>query len=106
MNVNVLFGNDKVEPFVGLGFSFVHFLESSPGESLSGTKVGIEVRTGFRLATKFIKPSQHPSIEVGIKQLDIELMFAQRLHQIFGVGAGSGLNMSASRFGVSTILKF
>ena len=73
---------------------------------MAGTKVGMEVRAGVRIATKFIRPSQHPSIQVGIKRLDVELMFAQRMHQMFGVGAGQGFNLSASRFGVGTVLKF
>ncbi|MEC7984949.1 MAG: hypothetical protein VX278_07290 [Myxococcota bacterium] len=106
MNVNVLFGNDYVEPFIGLGFSFVHFLESAPSGSVAGTKVGTEVRAGVRIATNFIKPPQHPNQQLGAKQMDIELMFAQRLHQMFGVGAGQGFNMSASRFGVGAIFKF
>ena len=106
MNVNVLFGNDNVEPFVGLGMSFVHFLESSPSETISGTKVGMEVRAGVRIATQFIKSSQHPSVQVGAKRLDVELMLAQRMHQMFGVGVGQGFNLSASRFGVGAVLKF
>ena len=106
MNANVLFGNENVEPFVGVGVSFVHFLESAPSGNVSGTKVGMEVRAGVRIATKFIQPSQHPNIKVGVKQLDIELMFAQRMHQMFGVGVGEGFNLSASRFGVGAVFKF
>ena len=100
------FGNETVEPFVGIGFSFVGFLESSSGESISGTKVGLEARAGVRIGTQFIKPSQHPSLKGGPKELDVELMLGQRLHQMFGIGAGAGFNMSAARFGVSLVLKF
>ena len=106
LNANILFGNDRVEPFVGLGVSIVHFLETYPSASVSGSKVGLDFRSGFRIKTNFIQPVQHPSAQMGPKQLDIEVHIGQRMHQIFGAGAGEGFNMSALRLGIGLNTRF
>jgi hypothetical protein len=106
LHANVLFGTDRIEPFVGLGLSIVHFLETYPSSSISGSKVGLDFRSGFRIKTNFIQPKQHPKLEMGPKQMDIEIQVGQRLHQIFGFGAGEGFNMSALRLGVGLNTRF
>ena len=103
---NVLFGNENVEPFVGLGLSMVHFLETYPDNSISGSKVGLDFRSGVRIRTNLVQPQQHPSVDMGPKQLDIEISLGQRFHQMFGVGEGTGFNMSALRIGVGLNTRF
>jgi hypothetical protein len=109
---SVLFPNGKnVEPFVGVGFSVVNFLEEIPNSSISGTKLGMDFRTGIRLATRFLRRTNHPDAAYnesypkpsGPKQLDVEIMFGQRFHQLFGVG--EGFNLSAIRVGVGMQLR-
>ena len=106
LNANILFGTERIEPFVGLGVSIVHFLESYPSSNISGSKVGLDFRSGFRIKTNFIQPNQHPSLQMGPKQMDIEVQVGQRFHQIFGVGSGEGFNMSALRLGVGLNIRF
>lgn len=106
LHANVLFGNDRVEPFIGLGLSMVHFLETAPSTTISGTKVGMDFRSGFRIKTNFVQQQQHPSVQMGPKQMDIEVHVGQRFHQIFGVGAGEGFNLSALRLGVGLNTRF
>lgn len=109
LSANVLFGNERVEPFVGLGLSVVHFLEtasSSSATTVSGTKVGLDIRSGFRIKTNFIQKQQHPNVQMGPKQMDIEVHIGQRSHQILGVGAGEGFNLSALRLGVGLNTRF
>ena len=112
LGASVLFPNGKnVEPFVGLGFSVVNFLEQIPNNSISGTKLGMDFRTGIRIATRFLNRMNHPKSVYnenytpppGPKQLDIEVMFGQRFHQLFGVG--EGFNLSAFRIGVGMQLR-
>ena len=77
-----------------------------PNGSVSGTKLGMDFRTGIRIATKFLRSSKHPEaaytdkypVQPGPKQLDIEIMLGQRFHQLFGVG--EGFDLSAIRVGV------
>ena len=106
LHANVLFGNDRVEPFIGLGLSMVHFLETAPSSTISGTKVGMDFRSGFRIKTNLVRQQQHPSVQMGPKQMDIEVHVGQRFHQIFGVGAGEGFNLSALRLGVGLNTRF
>lgn len=106
LHANVLFGNDRVEPFIGLGLSMVHFLETAPSTTISGTKVGMDFRSGFRIKTNLVQQQQHPSVQMGPKQMDIEVHVGQRFHQIFGVGAGEGFNLSALRLGVGLNTRF
>ena len=113
---SVLFGSNRsVEPFIGLGVSMVNFLEQIPTGSISGTKLGMDVRTGIRIGTKFLRRTQHPNTPTdpndpasptGVKQLDVELMLGQRLHQMFGVGEGEGFDLTATRIGVGMQLRF
>jgi len=106
LHANVLFGNERVEPFVGLGLSMVHFLETSDVQPVSGTKVGFDFRSGFRIKTNFVQKQQHPSVQMGPKQMDIEVHIGQRFHQMFGMGAGEGFNLSALRLGVGLNTRF
>ena len=103
--------SDKVEPFVGVGATLVSFAEDTPVDIVSGTKLGTEVRAGVRIGTKYIDPfvypeSQYgpnPSSESSVKQLDIEVVFAQRIHHAFGIG--TGFDLGAFRFGVGLQLR-
>lgn len=106
LHANVLFGNDRVEPFVGIGVSIVHFLETYPSSNVSGSKVGLDFRSGFRIKTNLIRPQQHPSTQMGPKQMDVEVQVGQRFHQMFGAGLGEGFNMSALRLGVGLNTRF
>lgn len=106
LQLDVLFGNDRVEPFVGVGLSIVHFLETYPSATVSGSKIGMDFRSGFRIKTNFIQPEQHPSAQMGPKQMDIEVHVGQRMHQMFGVGVGEGFNMSALRLGIGLNTRF
>ena len=103
---NILFGNDYVEPFVGLGVSMVHFLETYPDTSISGSKVGFDFRSGLRIRTNLIRKHQHPSLKMGAKQVDVELSVGQRFHQMFGFDEGNGFNMSALRIGIGLNTRF
>ena len=104
LGATVLFGSEQVEPFVGVGASFVNFMEEIPTGSISGTKLGIDIRTGVRIGTRFIRKTQHPrgaappNAPRGPKQMDVELMLGQRVHHAFGIG--SGLDLGATRFGI------
>ena len=102
-SIQALFGNDRVEPFAALGLSIVHFLESYPEGTISGTKVGLDYRAGCRIKTNLIQPSQHPSLQQGPKQMDFEFHLGQRIHQITG---GDGFNMSAIRIGIGLNTRF
>ena len=103
--------SDKVEPFVGVGATFVTFSEDTPVKIVSGTKLGTEVRGGIRVGTKYIDPFVYPESQYGpnpssdatMKQLDVEISFAQRIHHAFGVG--SGFDLGAFRFGVGLQLR-
>ena len=75
--------------------------------------MGMDIRTGVRIGTRFMRRTQHPVTPVdadnpgtppGVKQLDVELMLGQRLHQMFGVG--EGFDLSATRIGVGMQLRF
>ena len=98
VGATVLFGNEQVEPFVGVGASFVNFMEEIPTGSISGTKLGVDLRGGVRIGTRFIRKSQHPNAPKGPSQMDVELMLGQRLHHAFGIG--TGLDLGATRFGI------
>ena len=110
---SLLFGSNKrVEPFLGLGVSFVNFLEQVPNATVSGTKMGMDIRTGVRIGTRFLRRTQHPltpsepseyRTTPGIKQLDVEIMVGQRIHQMFGIG--DGFDLSATRLGVGLQLR-
>ena len=98
IGASVVFGTDTVEPFIGVGATFVNFMEEIPTGSISGTKLGVDVRTGVRIGTRFIRKTQHPNAAKGPKQMDIEFMLGQRIHHAFGIG--SGLDLGATRFGI------
>ena len=80
-------------------------------KDVTGTKLGTEVRTGLRIATKYVNPIVYPESEYGVnpsndaaaKQLDIEVVFAQRIHHAFGIG--TGFDLGAFRFGVGLQLR-
>ena len=103
--------SDLIEPFLSVGATFVSFAEDTPVDDVSGTKLGTEVRTGLRIATKYVNPiiypeSQYgpnPSSETALKQLDIEVVFAQRIHHAFGLG--TGFDLGTFRFGVGLQLR-
>ena len=103
IGLQVLFGDEKVEPFFGLGASIVHFLESYPSGTIAGSKFGFDYRAGCRIKTALIKPSQHPGLQEGPKQMDFELHLGQRIHQITG---GEGFNMSTLRIGIGLNTRF
>jgi hypothetical protein len=42
LHANVLFGDERIEPFAGLGLSIVHFLETYSSSTISGSKVGLD----------------------------------------------------------------
>ena len=104
--------SDKVEPFVGLGATFVSFSEDTPVDITTGTKLGTEVRGGIRVATNYINPFVYPESTYGpnpssdstLKQLDIEVSFAQRIHHAFGLG--SGFDLGSFRFCVGLLIAF
>jgi len=106
-----LLGNERVEPFIGLGASFVKFTEELPAGTISGTKVGLDVRSGVRIATKYIQSSHYPSAVYGenpmsqqqLKQMDVEILFGQRIHHAFSVG--KGFDLGAFRVGVGLQLR-
>ena len=98
-----LFSQGKIETYVGVGANFVSWVETSPDESLKGTKLGTEARMGIRIAsnytsTFFYPPEQYgpnPRETVAIKGIDFEVGLAQRFHHI---KAQDGLNLGAFRF--------
>jgi len=99
----VLLGDERVEPFAGLGLSIVHFLENYPEGTVSGTKIGLDYRAGFRIKTNLIQSSQHPSLDMGPKQMDFEIHVGQRIHKMTG---GDGFDMSSLRIGLGLNTRF
>jgi hypothetical protein len=92
----------NVESYLGAGANFVRWVETTPDSSLQGTKLGTEVRGGFRIGTKYFsgfaypeeKYGPNPRSEVGVSGLDIEIGFAQRIHRF---GDQPGFDMGAFR---------
>jgi hypothetical protein len=105
IGATILFGSERVEPFIGVGASLVNYMEEISTGSISGTKLGVDIRTGVRIGTRFVRKSQHPRNSLnnpntpnGPKQMDVELMLGQRIHHAMGIG--TGLDLGATRFGV------
>lgn len=105
---SVLFGNQNVEPFVGVGAGFVQFseklkrYEKSTPVATYGTKLGVDSKAGLRIGTRFIQNSQHPGAPQSFSQMDVEIFMGYRVHQAGSIG--TGLNLNAFRAGVG--LKF
>lgn len=110
VGASLLFGNNDIEPFVGVGAGFVQFSETlAPygdlySQVINGTKLGVDSRAGVRIATRLLPTSQHPGVPKGASQLDIELGMGYRVHQAFGIG--NGLNMNAFHSNVGINLRF
>jgi len=110
VGASLLFGNDNVEPFIGVGAGFIQFSETlAPygdlySQVINGTKLGVDSRAGVRIATRLVPSSQHPGAPKGPSQLDIELGMGYRVHQAFGIG--NGLNMNAFHSNVGVNLRF
>lgn len=105
VGTSLLFGNKDIEPFIGVGAGFVQFseqllpyIESTSAETVYGTKLGVDTKAGFRIGTRMIQTTQHPTAPQGFSQMDVEIMMGYRVHQAFQIG--TGLNMNAFRFGV------
>lgn len=105
---SVLFGNQNLEPFIGVGAGFVQFseklqrYEKSTPVATYGTKLGVDTKAGLRIGTRSIQDSQHPGAPQSFSQMDVELFMGYRVHQIGSIG--TGLNLNAFRAGVG--LKF
>ena len=89
------------ELFLGGGAAVVAFTEEISSGSVTGTKPGLDFRTGVRIPTNLVQPSIHPGKISSIRRVDVELMFGRRQHQPFGIG--TGLDFSAWRLGVGLI---
>lgn len=101
IGASAVFPVGTVEPFLGVGASFVQFsevFETAPSYDVYGTKMGLDVRGGIRIGTRFIRKSQHPNAPSGPSQMDVQLLIGQRFNQTFGFG--DGINLDAFRVGV------
>jgi hypothetical protein len=91
------------EIYGGVGYAMAVFTETTSVQTVSGTKPGMELRGGVRIHTDFVQPSMWTGASGGIKRMDVELMFARRKHQAFGVG--SGFDFSAWRLGIGLVAR-
>ena len=101
VGASAVFPVGTVEPFFGLGASFVQFSEvfdTAPSYDVYGTKMGLDVRGGIRIGSRFVRKSQHPNAPSGPNQMDVQLLIGQRFNQTFGFG--DGINLDAFRVGV------
>jgi hypothetical protein len=123
VGATALFGTSQVEPFAGMGATFVSFSEEGPQTvfeqgAISGTKLGVDLRAGVRIGTRMVQPNYYPSDKygpnphdrIGAKQLDFELLLGQRIHHIGLEDDGSstigqGFDMGAFRIGAGMLLR-
>ena len=91
------------ELYAGLGYSMAVFTETTSVGTVSGTKPGLELRTGVRVHTNLVQPSMWSGSSGGIKRVDVEFMFARRQHQPFGLG--TGFDFSAWRLGLGMVAR-
>ena len=119
VNVRKVLPNSEV--FGGIGGSAVVFTESATDQTVSGTKPGLELRSGVRIHTDFVQPSMWSGASGGVKRVDIEILFGRRIHQPFGsldscidpsTGAretellkGCGFDFSAWRLGLGVVAR-
>ena len=96
MDVTLRSEGPRSEVFFGLGPAFVAFNDRSPTNAISGMKIGLDMRLGVRIHTRFLQESIRPGAG-GFRRIDVELMLGRRQHQAFGIG--SGLDLSAWRVG-------
>jgi hypothetical protein len=96
MDATIRSEGPRSEVFFGVGPAFVAFNDRSPTNAISGMKLGLDMRLGVRIRTKFLQESIRPGAG-GFKRMDVELMLGRRQHQLFGIG--SGLDLSAWRVG-------
>ena len=91
------------EIYGGLGYSMAIYNEITSVGTVSGTKPGVELRSGVRIQTNLVQSSMWQGNSGGIKRVDLEFMLARRQHQIFGLG--SGFDFSAWRLGMGMVIR-
>ncbi len=96
MDVTVRSAGPRSEVFFGMGPAFVGFNDRSPTGAISGMKIGLDMRLGVRIHTRFLQETMRPG-GGGFRRMDVEMMLGRRQHHAFGIG--SGLDLSAWRVG-------
>ena len=89
--------------YAGLGYSMAIYNEITSVGTVSGTKPGLELRSGVRIQTNLVQPSMWQGNAGGIEGIDLELMLARRQHQMFGLGGG--FDFSAWRLGLGMVIR-
>jgi len=93
-------GSERTEVFAGGGVSIVPFLDK--GEStISGTKLGADVKIGVRIATALVQPTLYPVSTV--QGVDLEAFLGRRQH--FANGVEDRLDLSAWRVGIGLVAR-
>lgn len=89
---------EEMEMFVGLGPALVPFVDQG-NTTVPGTKMGLDVRAGVRIATDLVNPSLSSTSPV--QRADVEFIIGRRHH----FSGDDGLDLSAWRVGVGLVVR-
>ncbi|MFH1469875.1 MAG: hypothetical protein ABIO70_36160 [Pseudomonadota bacterium] len=93
-----------LDVFAAVGCAITPYTETRPGDTVTGTKFGAAFQLGARLDTKLAQPSWRSGDDARLQAVEFEVFVGRRQHQLFGVG--SGLDLSAWRFGAGLLARF
>ncbi len=94
-------GGPNAVLYAGGGPVLTVFTATDEVGTVTGTKVGYDLRAGARIHTDLVQPSLVQ--EGGVRGVDFEILLSRRQHQAFGVG--QGFNLSAWRLAVGLVAR-
>ena len=94
-------GGPNAVLYAGGGPVLTVFTATDEVGTVTGTKVGYDLRAGARIHTDLVQPSLVQ--QGGVRGVDFEILVSRRQHHAFGVG--QGFNLSAWRLAVGLVAR-